>query len=72
MAVEWEKCPKFERQPGLVSGSRVVEETRVPVRALFENLEDGVSINDLLEWFQGVARRQVESVLECASAPFYI
>jgi uncharacterized protein (DUF433 family) len=35
----------------------------VPVKALFENLEDGASINDFLAWFPGVNREQVEAVL---------
>ena len=37
--------------------------TRVPVRALFENLEAGASVNDFLEWFPGVERAQVVAVL---------
>ena len=42
--------------------------TRVPVRALFENLEDGATVDDFLEWFPGVTRAQAEAVLEHASA----
>lgn len=66
------KCPEVERQPGRVSGPWMFMGTRVPARALFENLEDGASINDFLEWFPGVARRRVESVLECASADLLV
>jgi uncharacterized protein (DUF433 family) len=40
--------------------------TRVPVRALFENLEDGARIDDFLEWCPGVTREQVELVLRHA------
>jgi uncharacterized protein (DUF433 family) len=40
----------------------------VPVRALFENLEDGATVDDFLEWFPGVTRRHVEAVLEHAAA----
>ena len=39
-------------------------ETRVPVTALFENLEAGASVEDFLEWFPGLTRAQVEEVLE--------
>lgn len=39
----------------------------MPVRSLFENLEDGASMEDFLEWFPGVEREQVEGVLEYAS-----
>ena len=45
----------------------VFKGTRVPVRALFENLEDGATINEFLEWFPGVTLRQVEAVLEHAA-----
>ncbi|MBN2505228.1 MAG: DUF433 domain-containing protein [Verrucomicrobia bacterium] len=41
---------------------------RVPVRALFDNLEDGATVGEFLEWFPGVTRAQVEAVLEHASA----
>ena len=37
--------------------------TRVPVRALFENLEEGASVNEFLDWFPGVTREQVLAVL---------
>ena len=47
-----------------MSGSWVFQATRVPVVALFENLEGGASIDDFLLWFPGVTREQVEAVLE--------
>jgi uncharacterized protein (DUF433 family) len=37
--------------------------TRVPVRALFENLETGPTIDQFLEWFPGVTLNQVVGVL---------
>jgi uncharacterized protein (DUF433 family) len=37
--------------------------TRVPVAALFENLRDGATVDQFLEWFPGVGRADVESVL---------
>ena len=40
--------------------------TRIPVKALFENLEDGARVDDFLDWFPGVLREQVEAVLEHA------
>ena len=65
---EWDSCPVVTRDPDQVSGAWVFRNTRVPVRALFENIEDGASIDDFLEWFPGVTRHQVEAVLEHASA----
>jgi uncharacterized protein (DUF433 family) len=42
-------------------------ETRVPVRALFENIEGGATVDQFVEWFPGVMRRHVEAVLEHAA-----
>ncbi len=60
----WQDCAAVERDPERVSGSWVFSGTRVPVASLFENLRDGASINEFLEWFPGVARWQIESVLD--------
>jgi uncharacterized protein (DUF433 family) len=58
------QCAAVERVPGKVSGAWVFKGTGVPVRALFENLEDGATVNEFLTWFPGVTREQVEAVLE--------
>lgn len=44
----------------------VFARSRVPVRALFENLEGGATIDEFLEWFPGVTRDQVLAVLSHA------
>lgn len=64
----WSECPSVERNPEKVGGAYVFEGTRIPVRALFENLEDGATVAEFLEWFPGVDRHQVEAVLEFAAA----
>jgi uncharacterized protein (DUF433 family) len=64
--LDWKQCPQIERDPARVSGAWVFKGTRVPVRALFENLEDGARVDEFLEWFPGVKREQVEGVLEYA------
>ena len=69
MNTDWNNCPAVEREPGKVSGAWVFQGTRVPVRALFENLEAGASVDDFLEWFPGVTRQQADAVLEYVSAP---
>ena len=61
--VDWTTCAAVERVPGRVGGACVFAGTRVPVRALFENLEAGASVNDFLEWFPGVEHAQVVAVL---------
>ena len=60
----WRSCAAVERHSGKVSGAWVFRGTRVPVHALFENLMAGASVGDFLEWFPGVERWQVDSVLE--------
>ncbi len=61
---DWSDCPSIERSPEKVGGAWVFKGTRVPVAALFENLKDGASLDEFLEWFPGVTRNQVEAVLE--------
>jgi len=64
--LDWSQCPSVERVPGKVSGAWLFKNTRVPVKALFENLEDGACVSEFLDWFPGVTRDQVEAVLEHA------
>ena len=64
--LSWNQCSAVERVTGKVSGVWLFQGTRVPVKALFENLEDGARVDDFLEWFPGVTREQVEAVLEHA------
>ena len=59
----WEKCSAVERDPDKLSGAWVFRGTRVPVSALFENLKDGATIEQFLEWFPGVGEGAVEAVL---------
>ena len=72
MNTNWASCADVEREPGRVSGAWVFKGTRVPVRALFENLEGGASLDDFLEWFPGVTRQQVDAVLEYVSADLQV
>jgi uncharacterized protein (DUF433 family) len=64
--LDWSQCAAVERTPGKVSGAWVFRGTRVPVKALFENLEDGARVDDFLEWFPGVTREQAEAILRHA------
>jgi uncharacterized protein (DUF433 family) len=62
--IDWSTCPVVERDPDRVSGAWVFRGTRVPVAALFENLEDGALASQSVEWFPGVTLEQVRAVLE--------
>ncbi len=65
--LDWSICSAVELDPQRVSGEWVFRGTRVPVSALFENLEDGVQITQFVEWFPGVTIEQVRAVLDHAS-----
>ncbi|HRN68429.1 MAG TPA: DUF433 domain-containing protein [Promineifilum sp.] len=64
MKKQWETLDAIERDPDKVSGVWVFRGTRVPVAALFENLRDGATVDEFLEWFPGVKREQVEALLD--------
>ncbi len=61
---DWSKCPAVESVPGKVSGNWVFKNTRLPVYALFENLAEGATIYDFIEWFGGVDESEVKAALE--------
>ena len=68
MAVlDWSQCPVVERNPGKVSGAWVLKGTRMPVATIFENLEAGASLDDVLGWYEGLDRKQVQTVIEFAA-----
>lgn len=50
-----------------MSGTWVFRGTRIPVAALFENLEGGARVDEFIGWFPGVTKEQVEAVLEHAA-----
>ncbi len=64
MALDWTKCPAVESVPGKVSGAWVFRGTRIPVAAVFENLEDGLTIDQVAALYDGLTREQVKAVLE--------
>jgi uncharacterized protein (DUF433 family) len=65
--LDWTSCGAAERDPERVSGAWVFRGTRVPVKALFENLESGATVTEFLEWFPGVTKEQVAAVLAHAA-----
>ena len=66
MALDWSTCPAVESVPGKVSGAWVFRGTRMPVATIFENLEDGMTIEEIMEQFD-VTREQVTAVLDFAA-----
>jgi uncharacterized protein (DUF433 family) len=64
--LDWSQCPAVESVPGRRSGAWVFKDTRMPVATVFENLEAGSDINEIVEQFH-VSREQIKAVLEFAA-----
>ncbi len=67
MSLNWSECPAVESVPGKVSGAWVFRGTRIPVASVFENLEDGVTVDQIVKMFDGLTLSQVKAVLEFAA-----
>lgn len=65
-ALDWSKCPAVESVPGRLGGAWVFRDTRMPVSAVFENLEAGATVDEITEWFS-ISKEQVIEVLEFAA-----
>ena len=63
---DWSQCPAVESVPGRLSGAWVFRDTRMPVASIFENLECGSSIEEIIEQYD-VTREQIQTVLEFAA-----
>jgi uncharacterized protein (DUF433 family) len=74
--LDWSQCPAVESVPGRVSGAWVLRGTRTPVKVLFENLESGMTIEEVMEQFP-VTREQIDSLMAFVArsldkAPMYL
>jgi uncharacterized protein (DUF433 family) len=65
-SLDWSQCPAVESIPGKVSGAWVFKDTRLPVATIFENLEAGSPVEEIMEQFR-VSREQINAVLEFAA-----
>ncbi|MEP6780155.1 MAG: DUF433 domain-containing protein [Gemmatimonadaceae bacterium] len=65
--IDWSSCEAVQQDLERYSGAWVFRGTRVPLAALFENLEDDASVHEFLEWFPGVTLEQVRAVLAHAA-----
>ena len=64
--LDWSQCPAVESIPGRVSGAWVFKDTRMPVATVFENLEAGLTVDEVMEEFS-VTREQIRAVLHFAA-----
>ena len=67
VGLDWSQCPAVESVPGKMSGAWVFRGTRMPVAIVFENLEAGMTIDELVEMYDGLTREQVKAVLDFAA-----
>jgi uncharacterized protein (DUF433 family) len=67
MPLDWSQYPAVESVPGKLSGAWVFRGTRMPVAAVFENLEDGLTVDEIVATFDGLTREQVKAVLDFAA-----
>jgi uncharacterized protein (DUF433 family) len=65
-SLDWSQCPAVESVPDRRSGAWVFKDTRMPVATVFENLEAGSDIEEIIEQFH-VTREQIQAVLEFAA-----
>ncbi len=63
--VDWSNCALVEVNPEIQSGAPVLVGTRLPVSAIVDNAEYGLSLAEISEQFD-VAEAQVEAILAYA------
>lgn len=66
MALDWSRCAAVESIPGKVGGAWVFKGTRTPVSIVFENLQDGMTVDELMEQYP-LTREEISAVLEFAA-----
>ena len=66
--IDWSGCSAVERIPGRMSGAWVLKGTRMPVSAILENIEAGATVEDIMGWYDGLDRSQVQAVIDFAAA----
>jgi uncharacterized protein (DUF433 family) len=65
--LDWSQCSAVESIPGKLNGAWVFRGTRIPVSVVFENLEDGITIDELVNLYDGLTRDHIIAVLDFAA-----
>ena len=65
-SLDWSQCSAVESIPGRVSGAWTFRNSRTPVKVVFDNLEDGMTIDEIIEQYP-VSREEIRAVLDFAS-----
>lgn len=64
--LDWSQCPAVESVPGRRNGAWVFKDSRMPVATVFENLELGTGIEEIIEQYD-VTLEQIQAVLSFAA-----
>ena len=65
-SLDWSQCSAVESIPGRVRGAWTFRNSRTPVKVVFDNLEDGMTIDEIIEQYP-VSREEIRAVLDFAS-----
>lgn len=65
--LDWSLCPAVERVQGRVGGAWVLRGTRMPVALIFENLEAGMTVDEVAQIYDGITGDQIRAVLDFAA-----
>jgi uncharacterized protein (DUF433 family) len=65
--IDWSECPLVEVKPNVQSGAPVLRGTRLPVSAIVDNFDYGVSVAEIAEQFE-VPSDSVEAILAYAKS----
>jgi uncharacterized protein (DUF433 family) len=66
MALDWSQCEAVESVPGKLGGAWVFRGTRIPVSVVFENMDDGLTISEIVALYEGLSLENVHAVLDFA------
>ena len=64
LSIDWSSCDAVERDLERYSGAWLFRDTRVPIAALFENLEDDATAHEFVEWFAGITVERVRVLFD--------
>lgn len=65
--IDWSDCTLVEAKPGVLSGAPVLRGTRMPVEAIVDNFDYGVSVAEIAEQFE-IPQKSVEAILTYAKS----
>jgi uncharacterized protein (DUF433 family) len=59
---DWSQCPLVEVRPNVLSGAPVLRGTRMPVSAIVDNFDYGLSVPEIAEQFE-ITESQIRAIL---------